>query len=709
VVSVPRTASPDYRPDIDGLRAVAVASVLLFHAFPSRLPGGFIGVDIFFVISGFLISGIIFRANARERFSFVEFYSHRVRRIFPALLLVCAVCLLFGWVVLIPPQFRRLGVHVLGGAAFSSNFILLGESGYFDVDSAVKPLRHLWSLAIEEQYYLVWPALLFLFRRRQSATWLLLLALGLVSFGCNLYLTSTDRSMAYYLPLTRIWELMIGGGLALVTQHRTIGAQQPVGLAGSPSPQSTTAGSTRGLLADIQSASGTVAIILSLFLINEKRAFPGWWALLACAGATLLIAAGQQAWINRRILSSRLFVWVGLISYPLYLWHWPLLSFGNIMSGKPSAAFRAGALVASVVLAWLTYKFVELPVRTGKTAPQLRRVTLHLVQLMVLVGLIAVLAGHEIIPSASAADPGIANISQASSDWESIDNETVPGTVKGTVLFFGDSHMEQYWPRVEMLTRHNQSRRTVEFRTMGGCAPLPGIERRNKQCTQFVSSGYLRASQPDVEIVVLAAQWSGLTSYADYYQPDAPGSPTLNFLAPESAWVFDRFSDTLARLHRLGKRVVVLLSSPHGGAFDPQSMVDYHELIPRARQVSGVARADLASAFSPIDSRVRVAAEKGGAQVLEPLDWFCNGSVCPVQDSRGRPVSKDGSHMCASVVRTRAVALDQFVLLSPLAAVPDRPPALPVAALLRHQGPQPGWSLASPVLSATEAHLTVAP
>jgi peptidoglycan/LPS O-acetylase OafA/YrhL len=652
MVSPPRTASPDYRPDIDGLRAVAVTSVLLFHAFPSRLPGGFIGVDIFFVISGFLISGIIFRSLERDRFSFVEFYSHRVRRIFPALLLVCAACLLFGWLVLMPPQFDRLGIHVLGGAAFSSNFILLSESGYFDVDSAVKPLRHLWSLAIEEQYYLVWPALLFVFRRQRNAAWLLLLALGLISFGFNLYLTNTDRSMAYYLPLTRIWELMIGGGLAYLTRHRALNGP-PAGARDAP------------LLANAQSALGTIAVLLSLFLINERRAFPGWWALLACAGATLLIAAGPRAWVNRHVLASRLFVWIGLISYPLYLWHWPLLSFGNIMSVRPPAAFRAGALLASVVLAWLTYRLVELPIRTGKSPLQLRRSTLRLAQLMVVVGLLGVLAGRGIIPSASAADPRIASISQASSDWESIDNETVPGTVKSTVLFFGDSHMEQYWPRVEMLTQQNQSRRTVEFRTMGGCAPLPGIERRAKECGKFVMAGFERASQPDVEIVVLAAQWSGLSSYADYYRPNTPDSATLDLLAPENAWVFDRFSDTLAQLHHLGKRVVVLLSSPHGEAFDPLAMVDYHELVPRARQVSAVARADLANAFSPVDSRVRSAAEKAGAEVLEPLDWFCNGSVCPVQDAHGRPVSKDGSHMCASVVRTRAGALDQFVLTRP--------------------------------------------
>ncbi len=369
VGSVGVTGNAHYRPDIDGLRAVAVSSVLIFHAFPSRLPGGFVGVDIFFVISGFLISGIIFQGLERGKFSFVEFYSRRIRRIFPALLLVCAACLIFGWFSLMPDQFRQLGKHVVGGSLFSSNFVLLHESGYFDSDSARKPLRHLWSLGIEEQYYLLWPALLYLCRKRASATIVLLIALALISFGFNLQLTASDRSAAYYLPLTRFWELMIGSGLAYWARAKTgagIGGRWPISARFGPH------------LANVISILGVAAILLSLAVINERKPFPGWWALLVCAGAALIIGAGSQAWINRKILGSRPFVWIGLISYPMYLWHWPLISFGEIMSNKPSIAYRAAALAATVALAWLTYSFVELPLRHGKAAPRMRRVTWRL-------------------------------------------------------------------------------------------------------------------------------------------------------------------------------------------------------------------------------------------------------------------------------------------------------------------------------------------
>jgi peptidoglycan/LPS O-acetylase OafA/YrhL len=651
--------STQYRADIDGLRAVAVTSVLIFHAFPSRLPGGFVGVDIFFVISGFLISGIIFQGLARGNFSFVEFYSRRIRRIFPALLLVCAACLIFGWFSLMPDQFRTLGKHVVGGSLFSSNFVLLHESGYFDSESAHKPLRHLWSLGIEEQYYLLWPALLFLCRKRASATVVLLLTLALVSFAFNLQLTASNRSMAYYLPLTRFWELMIGSGLAYWARAKTgagSGGRWP-----SISPQ------FAPHLANITSILGVAAILLSLVVINERKAFPGWWALLVCAGAALVIGAGSQAWINRRILGSRPFVWIGLISYPMYLWHWPLISFGEIMSNKPSIAYRAAALAATVALAWLTYTFVELPLRHGKAAPRMRRITWRLAGSMAVLGLIGALVVNQVVRSVSAGDPKIAAISAADTDWDGIANETIPGIAGRSVLFFGDSHMEQYWPRALLLSQQTDAgtRRTIEFRTLGGCAPIPGIDRRGTKCVQFVADGFARAAEPDVETVVLAAQWSGLVHYNDYFRPGTPDGAALDVLAPGNAWVFDQFADSLAHLRRLGKRVVLLLSSPAGDAFDPKKMVDYRRIIPRAVQVSAVTRADLTGSFSAVDSRVRAAGERAGAEILQPMDWFCSGNLCPVQDSSGRPISKDGSHICASFVRVRATALDQFVLVAP--------------------------------------------
>ena len=639
------SGSNKYRRDIDGLRAVAVSAVLLFHGFPNRFPGGFVGVDIFFVISGFLISGIIFDDLRAGTFSFVEFYSRRIRRIFPALLLVCGACLLFGWLVLLPDQFRRLGLHTVGGALFSSNFVLLNESGYFDVASALKPLRHLWSLGIEEQYYLLWPVLLFLASRQKHGALVLLLCVGLTSFAFNIYITSADHALAYYLPVTRFWELMVGSALAYLAVRRRsesqLGAQA----------------------ANAMSGLGILAIGLSLALINERRAFPGWWALLVCAGSALCIAAGPNAWINRRILGSKPFVHVGLISYPLYLWHWPLISFATIMLGKPSASQRAVALVMSFALATLTYRFLELPIRRAAIGSRRPRVTLRLLQSMCITAVVGALVGLVIIPGASAGDQQVAKIAAATADWESIDNEFVPGSVPNTAFFFGDSHMEQYWPRVEFAAQRFSSRRAIEFRTTGGCAPIPGIERRGKHCASFVADGFMRAARPDVDIVVLAAQWSGLGRYGDYYR--AYGSPdvALDFLSNRNDWAFTRFSEALAHLRQQGKRVIVLLSSPTGEMFDPGTMIDHSAFLPRAKLVRGIPRAELAASFAATDSKIRSAAQRAGAEVIDPMDWFCEPDLCQAQDASGRPISTDGSHIRASVVREKAIALDDFVRL----------------------------------------------
>jgi peptidoglycan/LPS O-acetylase OafA/YrhL len=649
-----------YRPDIDGLRAVAVLAVLFFHGFPGSLPGGFVGVDVFFVISGFLISGIIFDALDSGSFSFVEFYSRRIRRIFPALALVCLACLAFGWISLLPGEFVHLGKHVIGGSAFISNFVLLFESGYFDFEAARKPLLHLWSLGVEEQYYLVWPALLFLLRRHQRATLLMLVALGVGSFALNLYFTRMNTPIAFYVPFTRFWELMVGSALAHQGRYSARGARL------LPKNWSTAGFSERSRmhLANLRAILGLCAVALSLVLIDEKRSFPGWWALLVCIGAALVISAGPDAWFNKRFLGSRPFVWIGLISYPLYLWHWPLLSYAKIVSSDPPFSYRVVALLASIALAWLTYTLVELPLRRRKSRPELRRVTLQLASAMALVGAIGGLAWFAVIRPASARDPRIVAISEAMSDWDAPRNRVYPGTVASTVLFFGDSHMEQYWPRIKMLLEQpGAMRNTVDFRTAGGCAPIPGVERKGEHCLKFVNAGFARALDPEVSVIVIAASWGGFATRRDYYRPDQVAAAPLDLLAPETQWVYDNFANSLAGLRKAGKRVVVLLSTPRGSAFDPNSMVDRSTFPPRAKPlVPSVRLADQRKYLFPIDSRIRKAVETAGAQILDPKDWLCSDTDCPTVDSAGRPLYKDISHLRASATRARAKFFDQFVL-----------------------------------------------
>ena len=351
---------PAYRADIDGLRAIAVLSVVLFHAFPSMLPGGFTGVDIFFVISGFLIGTILLNGLRAQRFGFADFYGRRVRRIFPALLLVMVSCAVFGWFALFPDEYRMLGRHIVGGAGFLSNIFLWQDVGYFDTAADTKPLLHLWSLAVEEQFYIVWPLALWLAFRRRWAPWKLALVLGVLSFLINIGGVSRFASATFYSPASRMWELLLGASLAYMSVHK-IGLV--AGLRGIDGERLIDLASPRAR--HWAALCGLLFIVLGLALAAPGKRFPGWWALLPTLGALLMIAAGPGAWINRKLLSNKLVVWFGLISYPLYLWHWPLLSFAHILEGPElGRKTRAGLVLASVVLAWLTYRLLERPLRT---------------------------------------------------------------------------------------------------------------------------------------------------------------------------------------------------------------------------------------------------------------------------------------------------------------------------------------------------------
>lgn len=360
---------PKYRPDIDGLRAIAVLSVVAFHAFPNWIRGGFIGVDVFFVISGFLISTIIFKNLDSRTFSFAEFYSRRIRRIFPALLLVLIACSAFGWFALLADEYKQLGKHTAAGAGFISNFVLWNEAGYFDNSADTKPLLHLWSLGIEEQFYIIWPLALWFAWKQNFNLLTIIVIVAALSFLLNLKGVKQDMAAAFYSPLTRFWELLSGSMLAWVFIYKndkfsSVYKKIEKTTSAIVYKKNTTDIST---LPNIISAIGLSLLIYGFLQINKGLAFPGKWALLPVLGSMFIISAGSNAFVNRVILSNKLLVWFGLISFPLYLWHWPILSFVRIIeSDTPSREIRIAAVILSIFLAWCTYKFIEKPMRHGK-------------------------------------------------------------------------------------------------------------------------------------------------------------------------------------------------------------------------------------------------------------------------------------------------------------------------------------------------------
>jgi peptidoglycan/LPS O-acetylase OafA/YrhL len=343
-------SSHNYRPDIDGLRALAILSVLIFHAFPNWLQGGFIGVDIFFVISGFLISTIIFENLDQGTFSFYEFYARRIKRIFPALILILFVCFVIGWFVLFTNEFKQLGKHIFGASTFISNFFLWRESGYFDNEADTKILLHLWSLGIEEQFYIIWPFLVWITYKNRRNLLIVSILISLCSFFLCLSKANADIIANFYSPLTRFWELTLGSLSAWLVIYKP----------------SYIVNIFRANLSSFLSIAALFLLFYGFFFISSRNVFPGFWALIPIFGTVFLILSGPEAYINRNILSNKYVSWFGLISFPLYLWHWPLLSFARIlMHQTPSINIRLFIVFISIFLSFLTYKFIEVPIRRG--------------------------------------------------------------------------------------------------------------------------------------------------------------------------------------------------------------------------------------------------------------------------------------------------------------------------------------------------------
>ena len=354
-----------YRKDIDSLRAFAILLVLSYHFFPKTFKSGFIGVDIFFTISGFLISSIIFKEIHNNSFLFLEFYKRRIRRIFPCLLLVIFSTYIFGFLFLFRTEFFSLNRHILGATTFSSNFLLLNEAGYFDLASLHKPLIHLWSLAIEEQFYIFMPLCLFLLAKFSSKNFLIfLIFFTLLSLILNAFQVFSNKSeWAFYFPLSRAFEFLIGtiSAYLVIYKSRLIDS----------------------LNRNFFSLLGALLLGASIFVITGNDNFPGFYVLLPTIGAAFVIIGGPHSFLGRSILSNKLLIFIGLISYPLYLWHYPILSFTFILkNGVVSIVDKLLILIASLILATFTYFLIEKPIKKGQSLTFITNLLLFLMAII---------------------------------------------------------------------------------------------------------------------------------------------------------------------------------------------------------------------------------------------------------------------------------------------------------------------------------------
>lgn len=566
-----------YRPDIDGLRAVAVLAVVIFHAFPAVLPGGFAGVDVFFVISGYLITGILTNALRDGRFSIAGFYVRRIRRIFPALITVLFAVYAIGWFCLTGDEYKQLGKHILAGAAFVANWGFWTEAGYFDQTADSKPLLHLWSLGVEEQFYIVWPLLLWVAFRFRTVDRLCIVA-GLASFIVNLALIQHHASAAFYWPMSRMWELIAGGAIAMASRQPAIVPYMR---------------RWNGTL----SVVGGLLCLMSFVALRADLAFPGWWALCPVAGASLLIAAGSRGFLNQAVLSRPVLTWIGTISYAWYLWHWPLLSFAFVLAGgTPPALVRAVLVVTSLLLAWLTTVLIERPIRFGSAAKWKWIVPCVL---MVVAGYLGGMtyargglgfrkgyspdadvttarlgAGGEYVNRTCGVSPDRQKLFDfCATDKRGPVHYAVWGDSKADALYWGlvrTSPPEARWMEI----------------ARPSCAPMVGVERISslagddpRQC-QAANQAALQMllGHPELHTVVLVIADRDVigSSFADDGQHQA---------APAAA--LDGLDNAITTLQRAGRRVALVLDNPR--LRDPRQCMDRRPLAwPIVRHALGV-------------------------------------------------------------------------------------------------------------------------
>jgi peptidoglycan/LPS O-acetylase OafA/YrhL len=641
-----------YRPDIDGLRAIAILTVVGFHALPKALPGGFIGVDVFFVISGYRIGSIVLSQIDAGQFSILAFYARRVRRIFPALISVLTVSLVAAWLFLLPDQFETFGQHLFASSLFTANISLWKQAGYFAPEADTVPLLHLWSLGIEEQFYLLWPvaAMFFLpFGRRVSIS--AAITSIVLSFIVSLLWGLRHESDVFYLPQFRAWELFVGVALASVV----LWWPSLIDFRLKKRPHA----------AEVASALGLALIIFSVLCYDSRDVYPSWRALLPVAGASLIIAAGANSRANRILLAHPFAVGLGLISYPLYLWHWPLLVFGNIV-GLVSPSFRAILVAVAVILAWGTYSQIERP---------LRRSSLRSAG-MLLAGMAALGCGGLLVYSgligSNTATPEMKSISAAVSDFIGPQGRTTPvrsghsgfwRAAEGpeTVFMLGDSNMEQYYPRVLALLESGQARKSVLFAVHGGCPPIPHISSpQHLFCPSFMQDAFNYALEhSEIQTIVVAAQWS---SYFEnpLYKIDADGqSFPLNSKQGKQA-AFRLLANELHRLRRAGKSIYLVLNIPIGPSYGPLARVHRTSWgTPILTPPPKPQLKDFLSHYSDVrDGLIEVGRELN-IQVIDPLEYLCHAGTCLTADSDGIPAYKDGSHLRATFVREHVNYLDQ--------------------------------------------------
>jgi peptidoglycan/LPS O-acetylase OafA/YrhL len=600
-----------YRPDIDGLRAVAVLAVVLYHAFPEALPGGFVGVDVFFVISGFLITSIVADEAQKGGLSFSRFYDRRFRRIAPALFVVLAASLAYGYFTLLPETFLRLAEQVAASAFGAANFYYLMHSGYFDPSSETQPMLHMWSLSVEEQFYLFWPVIIALCwksagRNARSLTISILTVIFGTSLAASIYLTKVDQSLAFYLMPTRAWELALGALLVFA----------PL---------------SRGAYGRVAPLLGLATVAASIAMFNSDMPFPGALALFPCLGAALVIWPRRPELSGPKMLSARYSVFLGKISYSLYLWHWPILVFAGIRyDWNIPYSVRLVLVVASILLAAATWWLVESPLRRWRPNPK-SGIGFGLAGSFGISLIAAIVIFNAGFPKRFPASVNAA-IAMKTYDYAPmfregscfLDPKQPPSEFRADdcigshdLVLWGDSHAAHFYQSL-----NEQISGGVGQATASACPPMVGLTIPDRpHCRDFNDMVLNRLVSHPPRAVILAAAWTLL-----------PAS-----IQPEIA---SRLDKTVSALSKAGIEVKILGQAP-------TYRVTVPDLIAVRSQTGSADRSrssDLIEKLVPLDDEL-IDHYRASGRYISVLRSVCDADLsCPLLTDKG-PVQFDYSHL----------------------------------------------------------------
>jgi peptidoglycan/LPS O-acetylase OafA/YrhL len=638
-----------YRPEIDGLRSVAVIPVILYHAGLGPFEGGYVGVDVFFVISGYLITSIILGDISRSRFTFAEFYERRIRRIFPALFVVTAATAAASWFVLPPQAMRSFGGSAAATILFAANIFFFLKSSYFNADIDLFPMIHMWSLAVEEQFYVVFPPILLAILRFRP-NWLrpALLTVVAISFLASLAMQSEAPSADFFLPFTRAWELGLGALIAARNADvRSFFERRPS-------------------LASLCDLAGLALILSAVMLLDRDTPFPGWFALPPVVGTALIVAASGPATLGGRLLSLRPFVFVGLLSYSAYLWHQPLLALTRSYQGAPlPPETLAGIVGLTFLLSFLSYNYLEKPFRNRGF---LRRRTLFVLAASLSAGIfafgVAAYATHGFPERLPRDRLAIGDTMQLSPMRDACHTDGVDYRPPGNACTYGgrnvdwavlgDSHgIEIGYALAERLWMQGHG---IQHLTFSACPPALGFDPRNPGCAAWTEEAvrHLETS-PNIRNVLLAYRHS-IYLYGDqrdyYSERRLPRPRFLTEEDPEAARAayWRGFDEIVRRLRAAGKRIFVLAPVPELPA--PAEWFAF-----RAPLGSSVPIGLFLERRQPIRDRLAAMEQSGLIRLIDVDPAFCTAQACfPIIG--GQSMYFDDNHMSLAGAR-RVLAREQ--------------------------------------------------